>query len=363
VATLTGWKERKLVCPLESGQPKPALEQLQAPFAHAKLTSGSTGGPRVVLFRGEQLEADARQIISTMGLRPEWPNLGVISLAHSYGFSNLVTPLLLFGIPLILAPAPFPELIHKICREAGAVTLPAVPALWKIWHDAGSIPEGVKLAISAGAPLPLQLEQEVFSKWRLKIHNFYGASECGGIAYDRSETPRCDQRLAGAAMDGVVVTRTETGLLTIASPAVGETYWPQPSESLANGIFQATDLVDLNGTEILLTGRATDLINVAGRKVAPETIEAAIRNHPDIEHVLVFGIPSAGEERGEEIVACFKCQSQKHDLAQIKNFVSRQLPAWQMPRAWWHEETLTVNARGKISRAEWRNKFLEQGRK
>jgi long-chain acyl-CoA synthetase len=41
-----------------------------------------------------------------MGLRPDWPNLGVISLAYSYGFSNLVLPLLLHGIPLFLAPSP-----------------------------------------------------------------------------------------------------------------------------------------------------------------------------------------------------------------------------------------------------------------
>ena len=67
-----------------------------------------------------------------MGLRADWPNLGVISLAHSYGFSNLILPLLLHGIPLILAPAPLPEIIRRAaerknlpsrlppCRRCGA---------------------------------------------------------------------------------------------------------------------------------------------------------------------------------------------------------------------------------------------------
>ena len=119
-----------------------------------------------------------------MGLRPDWPNLGVISLAHSYGFSNLVLPLLLHGIPLILAPAPLPEIIRRAAGRKCAVTLAAVPALWRAWHEAAGIPAQVRLAISAGAPLPLNLEQSVFAAGGIKIHNFYGASECGGIAYD-----------------------------------------------------------------------------------------------------------------------------------------------------------------------------------
>ena len=58
-----------------------------------------------------------------MGLRPDWPNLGVISLAHSYGFSNLVLPLLLHGIPLILAPSPLPEAVRQAAGgRAGADT-------------------------------------------------------------------------------------------------------------------------------------------------------------------------------------------------------------------------------------------------
>ena len=110
--------------------------------------------PRLVAFTGRTTLADAENIVATMGLRADWPNLGVISLAHSYGFSNLVLPLLLHGIPLILAPAPLPEIIRRAAEEK-SITLPAVPAMWRAWHEANAIPENVRLAISAGAPLPL----------------------------------------------------------------------------------------------------------------------------------------------------------------------------------------------------------------
>ncbi len=111
--------------------------------------------PRAVAFTAEQLAADAENIVATMGLRPDWPNLGVISMAYSYGFSNLVLPLLLHGIPLFLAPAPLPEILRGAAKAHWNLTVAGVPALWHAWHKAGVILSNVRLAISAGATLPL----------------------------------------------------------------------------------------------------------------------------------------------------------------------------------------------------------------
>src|SRR5271154_5586404 len=152
---LAAWREKKIVCPLEPGQSPPEIFDVPKNCIHFKLTSATTGGARLVAFTAEQLAADAENIVATMGLRPDWPNLGVISLAHSYGFSNLVLPLLLQGIPLILAPAPLPEIIRRAAENESNLTLPAVPAMWRAWHAADAGPQNIPLAISAGAPLPV----------------------------------------------------------------------------------------------------------------------------------------------------------------------------------------------------------------
>ncbi len=102
LTVLRAWRSGQIVCPLEPDQPRPDVPWPDAPIVHVKTTSATTGRPRLIAFTAGQLAADAANLTRTMGLRPEWPNLGVISLAHSYGFSNLVTPLLLHGIPLIL---------------------------------------------------------------------------------------------------------------------------------------------------------------------------------------------------------------------------------------------------------------------
>src|SRR5690606_33939850 len=107
VTVLAAWRAGRPVLPLEGAAPV-VNEPLPAGAVHLKTTSGTTRASQLIGFTAEQLAADADQIVATMGLRTDQPNLGVISLAHSYGFSNLVTPLLLGGIPLVLVPSPMP---------------------------------------------------------------------------------------------------------------------------------------------------------------------------------------------------------------------------------------------------------------
>jgi long-chain acyl-CoA synthetase len=360
VAVLRAWRQQQIVCPLEISQSPPPLPALPPDCVHLKLTSATTGPARLIAFTAAQLSADADNIVSTMGLRPEWPNLGVISLAHSYGFSNLVLPLLLHGIPLVLASAPLPEAVRALATEAGAITLPAVPALWRTWHEANAIPATVRLAISAGAPLPLPLEQAVLIASGLKIHNFYGASECGGIAYDDSPGPRTDPACVGRPLRGVELRQAPDGCLEIHSLAVAQTYWPEPQETLGQGRFKTSDLAELNDGLVFLRGRTGDQINVAGRKVLPETIEEVLRTYPGVRDCLVFGAPSGDPERGEMIVACVAAPPSVNSAA-LRQFLLATLPAWQVPREWVLLNALPVNHRGKLSRAEWRQRFITSG--
>lgn len=356
---LRAWRTGALLRPLEEGQDAAKIPPPPRGCVHLKTTSASTGAPRLVAFTAEQLAADADQIVATMGLRRDWPNIGVISLAHSYGFSNLVLPLLLHGIPLILGGSPLPESVRRAAKEAPETTLPGVPALWRTWLEAVAIPQNVRLAISAGAPLPLALEERVFQRCGLKIHNFYGASECGGIAYDPLQVPRQDPACVGAAMKGVELFLNADGCLRVRSRAVGETYWPDPSPALGSGVYQTSDLARLESGLVWLLGRQSDLINIAGRKVSPESIEHALAQHPDVRLCLVFGAPSQDADRTETIVACVAALPST-TAAALKQHLLSILPAWQVPRHWWLVPDLEANTRGKLARNEWRRKFLEQ---
>jgi len=356
---LRAWRAGKVTCPLEAGQTAPDLSRLPSGSVHLKTTSATADGPRLIAFTAEQLAADADNIVATMGLRPDWPNLGVISLAHSYGFSNLVTPLLLHGIPLILVDSPLPETVLHAAMTVEHITLPAVPALWRAWHEARAIASNVRLAVSAGAPLPLPLEQGVFETTGVKLHNFYGASECGGIAYDASSIPRTDAACVGAPLRNVQLSVNQEGCLEVRSRAVGENYWPAPSPDLSPGCYRTSDLAELRNGLVFLRGRSSDRINVAGRKVSPESIERELLAHPAVGGCLVFGAPSEEGERSEIIVACVAMKSGAAADG-LKQFLLEKLPAWQVPRRWVFVDSLPTNPRGKLSRAEWRRRLLKR---
>ena len=359
---LRAWRDQQVICPLEEGQSAQLVDSVPPGIVHLKTTSATTGASRLVAFRPEQLRADADNIVQTMGLSVESPNLGVISLAHSYGFSNLVLPLLLHGIPLILVGSALPEAVRRAAALEHAVTLAAVPALWSRWHEVDSIPANVTLAISAGAPLSSKLERSVYEQRGLKIHNFYGSTECGGIAYDASAEPRAEGSCTGVPMKNVEISVNGSGCLEVRSGAVGQTYWPEPAENLRDGVFRTSDLAQIRGREVHLLGRAGDQINVAGRKVSPETIERALASHPLVRECVAFGVTNPNAERGDTIVACLAVSGQVNSET-LKQFLMTRLPAWQVPREWKFIDALGANHRGKLSRAEWKRHYLEESKR
>lgn len=366
IDVLRAWRDGAVLVPDDGSGMVPPRAGFGREFCHLKVTSGSTGRPRYVLFRAPQLAADAAQIVTTMGLRAAWPNLGVLSMAHSYGFSNLVLPLLLHGVPLWLLENPLPETLRRAMCSGHGVTLPAVPAMWQAWQRVGLDFTPIRLAISAGAPLPVALETAVFERTCLKIHNFYGSSECGGIAYDRSEVPRALATLAGTPMDQVAVTiDPATGCLRVTSAAVADGYWSaEPTAASAEagpggGSWLSQDLarLDAHGAVHML-GRAGDGISVAGHKISPAVIEDILRQLPGVRQCVVFGVPSPNPVRVEDLVACVHLDPGT-DLNELKTALSH-LPSTYQPRHWWRCEALAPDARGKFPRRHWRAQWLAQ---
>jgi len=192
----------------------------------------------------------------------------------------------------------------------------------------------------------------------VKIHNFYGSTECGGIAYDATETPRMDETSVGRPLKNVQVEIGKNGALCVHSRAVGETYWPAPEPTLGGGVFQTCDLAEITGGEVFLRGRTDDHINVAGRKVSPTIIEQALREHESVAECVVFGVPSGNIDRMDLIVACVAAD-QPRSKDELKQFLLRKLPDWQVPREWWFVETISTNGVGRPSRAQWRRNFME----
>ena len=100
-----------------------------------KLTSGTTAAPRAIRFRSEQLLADCIQICDTMGIGPDDLNFGVIPLSHSYGFSNVVTPLLVRGVRVVLSRDRMPRAMLDDLARTGATVFPGMPVFYQAFCE------------------------------------------------------------------------------------------------------------------------------------------------------------------------------------------------------------------------------------
>ena len=318
-----------------------------------KLTSGTTAAPRAIRFRSDQLLADCENICETMGISQRDLNFGVIPISHSYGFSNLLTPLIARGVSLALSNDRIPRAIIDGLAASSATVFPGMPVFYQSFCEMAEAPylPDLRLCISAGAPLAPDIAQGFSEKFGREIHSFYGASECGGICYVREA--QAVPGFVGEAMSGVEIEQVDPNnsisLIRVRSRAAAAGYFPEPDEDkLGHGIFIPDDLLEKMQGGYRIVGRSSDLINVAGKKVHPAEVEAEILRCRGVRAAIVFGRES--ERRNEEIAACVvaKGLSERELLAHCRG----RLSSWQVPRRIFFVEAIPVNERGKTSRRE-----------
>ncbi len=325
-----------------------------------KLTSGTTAEPRAIRFRSAQLLADAEQICDTMGISDADLNFAVIPLSHSYGFSNLITPLLVRGVPMAISGDRMPRAVLDDLARTESTVFPGMPLFFQAFGEMTQVPRlpKLRLCISAGAPLTRGVARNFREKFGQSIHSFYGASECGGICYDRAATGELEG-FVGPALRGVelqlLAPDASATQLRVRSAAVGDGYFPQTQpDKLGDGFFLPDDLVTMSEEGVRIVGRLSDLINVAGKKVNPAEVEAHLLSFAGVRQAVVFGRASA--LRHQEVVACVVATEEIQEAALLE-FCRARLSGWQVPKRIFLVETLPANERGKISRRELAERF------
>lgn len=339
---------------IEWGERQPSL---------MKLTSGTTAAPRAIRFRSDQLVADCVQICETMGITDADVNFGVIPVSHSYGLSNLITPLLVRGVPLVLSRDRMPRAVLDDLARTQATVFPGMPVFYQAFCEMPDVPKlpALRLCISAGAPLPLGIAQKFRDRFGLAIHSFYGSSECGGICYDR-DTALAQQGYVGEAMSGVQLElldrNAQATRIRVHTSAAGDGYFPEPDpEKLGHGWFAPDDLLSASGGGFRIVGRTSDLINVAGKKVNPAEVEATLLGFGGLREAAVFGLKST--LRNEEVAACVVAESGVRE-ADVLEFCRQRLSGWQVPKRIFFLAEMPVSERGKISRRALAERFASQ---
>ncbi|HWM25157.1 MAG TPA: class I adenylate-forming enzyme family protein [Chthoniobacterales bacterium] len=340
--------------------PHNAIEWGPNPPSLLKLTSGTTAAPRAIRFRSGQLLADCTQICETMGITGRDRNFAVIPLSHSYGFSNLITPLLARGVPMVLSRDRMPRAVLDDLASSSATVFPGMPIFYQAFAEMEEVPAlpRLRLCLSAGAPLPLEVARKFLRKFKQPIHSFYGSSECGGICYDR-DALLLEPGFVGRPMRGLDLELLEPDApatrVRVRSAAAGDGYFPVPDEEkLGHGQFTPDDLLSAGADGLRIVGRISDVINVAGKKVNPAEVEAELLRCAGVRAAVVFGRESI--LRNEEVAACVVAEERVRESDLLEHCRAR-LSGWQVPKRIFFVAEIPVNERGKVSRRELASRF------
>lgn len=332
------WWDGTQLCPLARSA---RLDRGVAPVL-AKLTSGSTGAPRPLSFTARQMLADGRQVMRGMGLRPSDTNYALIPFGHSYGLGNLVMPLLSAGLPLLTGMAPLPHAIAADFARWRPTVFPGVPALWRALAESDVRLPGLRLAISAGAPLAPETAQAFFRRHGVRLHNFYGSSETGGVSYD----PSGESTLLGGVgkpLPGVRVRALRGRRLRVSGGAVF-TIGNRRRVGTA-GAWVMPDLVELTAqNEMRVVGRTADFAKIGGRRVSLGEVTTQLRALPGVSEAWVATGGDSDAVLGAALIS-------RQSPAALRAAALARMPAWKIPKVLVCLESLPLTARGKPDRA------------
>ncbi|MFM9108688.1 MAG: class I adenylate-forming enzyme family protein [Chloroflexota bacterium] len=349
-----------------AGPPAPGRAAAPGDLCLIHLTSGVTGGPKLV--PRTQRNAIGAPIFGVR--RQAWDGdsraLLPIPLSHLFGMKFLLSTLVL-GVELILPSDLSPAALLACAGRHRPACIPMSPALLSAVLSAlpegRSNPGGALRAIMIGsAASDSALLAAAAARLDARLIHTYGSSESGLVSIDLPGQPSrpgasgvavAEVRIVGSA--GEDLPPGEEGEILARGPEVFPGYLDDPAATAdafaPGGWFRTGDAGRLDPDGYLfVTGRLDDRINRGGQKVDPREVEAVLLAHPAIAECAVFAVrhPSLGAEVAAAIVLA---PGASLDAAAVRRWTLDRLSRHMTPRRIAFVDDLPRTPTGKIRRA------------
>lgn len=328
-------------------------------------TSGTTGTPKAAMHR----HANIRHVCETygaqvLGVTPDDSCLSVAKLFFAYGIGNSMFFPLAVGASTILEPRrPTPEVIRERLESDQPTLFFGVPTFYAAL-TASDIPDqsfsSVRLATSAGEPLPAPLQQRFSTRFGVEIIDGIGSTEALHIFLSNRPgevhagttgraVPGYDVELRDAR--GVVVPPGEPGELHVRGASIALGYWHRTdaSRQVFKGEWLSTGDTYVESDEGYFTclGRNSDMLKAGGIWVSPAEVESRLLEHPAVLQAAVVGVADGnGLDKPIAVVVVEKGTSQD----ELVSWCRDGLAAFKRPRAVVFVEELPKTATGKLQR-------------
>lgn len=357
---------------LASGEPDdevyPTVEDSPAFWLY---TSGTTGKPKGAMHRhgsiGVVCETYGTQVL---GIRPDDRCLSAAKAFFAYGLGNSLLFPLSVGAAAILEPAPSkPDTLAERAQKHGATLFFAGPTFFANMLRAGlptdALP-GVRLAASAGEPLPAELYHRWTRHFGIDIIDGIGMTEMlhiflsnrpGAVRPGTTGVAVPGYELRILDESGRPVPPDTPGTLYVRGESTATGYWSRYAAS--RQVFQGewlrtgdTYIQDGDGHYTCL-GRTDDVLKVSGMWVAPSEVENRLLAHDSVAQAVVVAAPDTD---GLDKPVAFVIPKIGHQVTEdeLITFCREGIESYKRPRIVVFVEGYPTTATGKIRRVELR---------
>ncbi|MFF9408360.1 long-chain fatty acid--CoA ligase [Streptomyces anandii] len=333
-------------------------------------TSGTTGTPKGAELTHRNLLTNTVTTARTLLLLgPEDALFGGLPLFHAFGQTCAMNASVAAGATLTLLPRFDAGRALEVMRRDGVTVFLGVPAMYsallRARRSGGSDASTLRLAVSGGAALPVEVLHGFERDFGATVLEGYGLSETSPVAaFNHPDRPRragsigtpvrgVEMRLL--ADDGTPVEPGAVGEIAVRGENVMKGYLNNPdatAHALRDGWLRTGDLarVDEDGFYFIVD-RKKDLIIRGGYNVYPREIEEVLYGHPAIAEAAVVGVPDA--VHGEEVAALVVLRAGEEAAPEaIRDYVRERVAAYKYPRIVSLTAVLPKGPTGKILKRE-----------
>lgn len=340
-------------------------------------TTGTTGTSKGVEMSNVATVRVSENVVNGLEMTKEDAEIIPVPLNHAYGIRRFYANLLMGNTVIIMDGVVFIDRIWKAIENYHATGLTLVPAslamIFKLSGDKlGEYKDKLHYVQIGAAVLPVADKEKLCELLpNTKLFDFYGCSEAGCVCtadYNKYKDkrkslgkPSCNAVFKLLLEDGSYVeypTTGVTGRLCYSGSMRMKGYWREPEktlEAVKDGYIVTNDLAyfDEDGF-IFMLGRADDVINSAGAKIAPTEIEEVMLGCPGVAECAVVGTPDpiAGEVPKMFVVME---DGAEFDPKAINDFLFDKLEAYKTPKVIVTIDAIPRTYNGKILRRELKN--------
>ena len=351
----------------------PAIEA--SDLALLQYTGGTTGLPKGAMLTHANLAAATESYQAWYeGQRSTKPEdeivVGVLPLFHIYALTTVLLRQLRNGGRILLHPRFDADAVLDDISVRRATTFPGVPTMWTAlaYHPdfARRDLSSLRVAASGGAPLPVEIGARIEWLTGLRLKGGWGMTETAPAGTNLPLDGPGKPGSIGLPMPGVeldivslddparVLGPGETGELRVRGLNVTSGYWNRPEETAASFVDDRLLTGDIGFMDedgwFFIVDRKKDMIISGGFNVYPQMIEQAIYEHPDVEEVLVVGVPDGYRGEAAKAFVKLKAGAAPFDLEALKAFLADRLGRHEMPAGLEFREALPRTPVGKLSK-------------